>query len=149
MKMGGEKSLAVPSTFYTKSFRFTLYAMCSVMSDSLWPHGLWPTRLLCPWNSPGRNTGVGCHFLLQGIFVTRENEPASPALQVDSVPLSRQGNPAWHHSKWYTFMSCLICTVSHLNQTLRFLRILNFFNPFYPQSRSCRASTVNVLTLQM
>ena len=29
------------------------------------PHGLWPARLLCPWNSPGKNNGVGCHFLLQ------------------------------------------------------------------------------------
>ena len=37
----------------------------SVMSDSLRPHGLQPTRLLHPWNSPGKNTGVGCHFLLQ------------------------------------------------------------------------------------
>ena len=36
-----------------------------VLSDSLWPHGLYPTRLLCPWNSPGKNTAVGCHFLLQ------------------------------------------------------------------------------------
>ena len=35
---------------------------CSVMSDSLQPHGLYPTRLLCPWDFPGKNTGVGCHF---------------------------------------------------------------------------------------
>ena len=40
----------------------------SVVSDSLWPHGLQPARLLCPWDSPGRNTGVDCHSLLQGIF---------------------------------------------------------------------------------
>ena len=33
--------------------------------DSLLPYGLWPTRLLCPWDSPGKNTGVSCHFLLQ------------------------------------------------------------------------------------
>ena len=33
--------------------------------------GLYPTRLLCPWDSPGKNTGVGCHFLLQGIFLTQ------------------------------------------------------------------------------
>ena len=39
----------------------------SVLSDSLQPHELWPARLLCPWDSPGKNTGVGCHFLLQGI----------------------------------------------------------------------------------
>ena len=38
---------------------------------TLWPHGLRPTRLLCPWDSPGKKTGVGCHFLLQGIFLTQ------------------------------------------------------------------------------
>ena len=43
----------------------------SVMSNSLWPRGLQPTRLLSPWDSPGKNTGVGCHFLLQGIFLTQ------------------------------------------------------------------------------
>ena len=43
----------------------------SVMSNSLWPHGLGLTRLFCPWDSPGKNTGVGCHFLLQEIFPTQ------------------------------------------------------------------------------
>ena len=42
----------------------------TVMSDSLSSHGLKPSLLLCPWNSPGKSTGVGCHFLLQGIFPT-------------------------------------------------------------------------------
>ena len=42
-----------------------------VMSDSLWPHGLWPSRHLCPWDSPGKNPGVSCHALLQGIFPTQ------------------------------------------------------------------------------
>ena len=37
----------------------------SVMSDSLWPPGLQPARLLCPWDSPGKNTRVGCHFLFR------------------------------------------------------------------------------------
>ena len=41
------------------------------MSDSLWPHRPQPTRLLCPWDFPGENTGVGCHFLFQGIFPTQ------------------------------------------------------------------------------
>ena len=36
----------------------------SVMSDCLWPHGLQPTRLLHPWDFPGKSTGVGCHYLL-------------------------------------------------------------------------------------
>ena len=42
-----------------------------VMSNSLWPHGLYPTRLLCSCESLGKNTGVGYHFLLQGIFPTQ------------------------------------------------------------------------------
>ena len=44
---------------------------CSVVSDSLRPYGLWSTRLLCLWDSPGKNIGVGCHGLLQGIFPTQ------------------------------------------------------------------------------
>ena len=49
--------------------------MCTVnllvVSDSLRPHGLSPARLLCPWSSPGKNTEMGCHFLLQGVFPTQ------------------------------------------------------------------------------
>ena len=41
----------------------------SVVLDSLQPHGLSPTRLLCPWNSPDKNTGMGCCSLLQGILL--------------------------------------------------------------------------------
>ena len=41
------------------------------MSDSLQFHGLQPARLLCPWDSPGKNTGVDCHSLLQRIFLTQ------------------------------------------------------------------------------
>ena len=54
------------------STKFEVRWSRSVVSDSLQPHGLWPTRLLPPWDSPGKSTGVGCHFLLQGIFPTRE-----------------------------------------------------------------------------
>ena len=46
----------------------------SVVSDSLWPYGPWPARLLCPWGSPGVNTGVGFHALLQGIFSIQESK---------------------------------------------------------------------------
>ena len=60
------------------SFAF-LFSWCTwvrachlVMSHSLWPHRLRSaTRLLCPWNFPGKNTEVGNHFLLQGIFPTQ------------------------------------------------------------------------------
>ena len=41
------------------------------VSDSLCPYGPWPARFLHPWDSPGNNTGVGCHALLQGIFLTQ------------------------------------------------------------------------------
>ena len=47
------------------------------MFNSLQPHGLQPTRFLCPWDSPGKNTGVGCHFLLQGIFPTQGSNQVS------------------------------------------------------------------------
>ena len=55
----------------------------SVMSDSLRPHGLQPGRLLCPWNSPSKNTGLGCHALLRGDLPNPGIKPASltsPAL---------------------------------------------------------------------
>ena len=61
------------------------------------PHGLQPTRLLNPWNSPGKNTGVGCHALLQGIFPTQgSNLPLLCLLnwQVHCV-LLRHGVSQW------------------------------------------------------
>ena len=53
-------------------FRFLVsMCLCSVMSNFLQPHGL-SARLLCPWNFPGKNTGIGCHFLLRWIFQPRD-----------------------------------------------------------------------------
>ena len=46
----------------------------SVVFDSLRPRGLQPTRLLCPWDFPGKNTEVGRHSLLQEIFLTQESD---------------------------------------------------------------------------
>ena len=46
------------------------------MSDSVRPHRRQPIRLLCPWDSPGKNNGVGCHFLLQCMKVKSESEVA-------------------------------------------------------------------------
>ena len=48
----------------------------SVMSDSYRPHGLQPTSLLCPWDFPGKSTGVGCHCLLQqvNLFLAKLSE---------------------------------------------------------------------------
>ena len=65
---------------------------CPVRSDSLGPHGLQATSLLCSWNSPGKNTGVGCHFLLQGIFLTHKFNPALPHCRQSLYHLSHHGN---------------------------------------------------------
>ena len=52
-----------------------------------------PARLLCPWNSPGKNTGVGCHILLQGIFPTQGSNPDLPHCTKTLYHLSHQGHP--------------------------------------------------------
>ena len=54
-------------------------------------------RLLCLWDFSGKNTGEGCHFLFQGIFLTQERKifkPRSPALQQILYPLSHKGSPS-------------------------------------------------------
>ena len=70
----------------------------SVVSDSLRPHGLWPIRLFCPRDFPGKSAGVDCHFLLQGIFPTQELNPGSPALLADALPSEPPGGlPSFDH----------------------------------------------------
>ena len=67
--------------------------VCPVMSDSVSPRA---TRLICPWDSPGKNTGVGCHFLLQ-IFLTQGLNPHLFHLlhwQADSLPLGHLRSPS-------------------------------------------------------
>jgi len=64
-----------------KKPKFCITCLCccwvtSVMSDSVQPHRRQPTRLPCPWDSPGKNTGVDCHFLLQCTKVKSESEVA-------------------------------------------------------------------------
>ena len=59
---------------YRKVIAAAFCQVASVVSDSVRPHGLQPTRLLRPWDSPGKNTGVGCHFLLQCMKVESESE---------------------------------------------------------------------------
>ena len=62
------------------------------MSDSLQPHGLQPTTLLCPWDFPGKSTGAGCHFPLQGIFSTQGLNPGLPHCRQTHYGLSHQGS---------------------------------------------------------
>ena len=89
---GGEIkiNLTPSSTFSGLGLPLCVCAQCSVVSDSLQPRGLWPTRLLCPWDYPDKTTGVGCHFLLQGILPTQGLNPLLCIFlhwQADSLPL--------------------------------------------------------------
>ena len=77
------------SSMYAKSFL--------VVSDFLQPHGPYPARLLCPWNFPGKNAGVGCHSLLQGIFLTKGLNLFLLCFlhwQVGSLPLAPSEKPS-------------------------------------------------------
>ena len=62
----------------------------SVVSNSLRTHRLYPTRLLCPWDFPGKNTGVSCHFLLQSIFPTQGSNPGLPHCRLFTVWATRE-----------------------------------------------------------
>ena len=79
-----------------ESLYFCIYiCICCLVAKPcpalLQPRGLWPTKFLCPWDFPGKNTGVGCHFLLQGIFLTQGLNPHLLHWQSDSLPLNHQG----------------------------------------------------------
>ena len=72
--------------------------VCSVLSESLWPHGLQPARLLCPWNYPHKNIGVDCHFLLHRFFPTQGSNLQLMQLlhwQAESLPLRHLGSPLY------------------------------------------------------
>ena len=69
-----------------------------VISDSLQPHGLQPTRLLCPWDFPCKNTGMGCYFLPQRIFLTQGSNKHHMSLlhwRVDSSPTGKPRDLQW------------------------------------------------------
>ena len=68
------------------------------MSHSLRPHGLSPARLLHTWDFPGMTIGVGCHFVLQGIFLTQGSNPGLLYCRRTLYHLSHQGSK--------TFWSC-------------------------------------------
>ena len=86
---------------FLKKLWLELPCVCarSVLSDSLRPHGLQPTRLLCPQDSPGKDTGMGSysllHFLLQGIFPTQGSNPSLLHCRQTLNRLSHQGSPEW------------------------------------------------------
>ena len=98
----------------------------SVISDSLWPHGIYS-----PWNSPGQNTGVGSLSLLQHIFPTQGSNPGLPHCRRILYQLSYQGSqevqmelslrlpessPSWNHDAWtFTFLFSSILPLHVIN----------------------------------
>ena len=80
----------------------------SVVSSSLLPHGLQPTNFLCPWDFPGKNIGVVCHSLLQGILPTQGLNQLLQLLhwQADSLPLSHLGSPTFSKIVLKTLFEC-------------------------------------------
>ena len=75
------------------------------LSNCLQPHGPQPARRLCPCDSPGKNTGVGCCVLLRGIFLTQELSPCLFCLllwQAGSLLLAPPGKPFIDMSQWLT-----------------------------------------------
>ena len=82
------------------------------MSDSLPPYGQWAARLLCPWNFPGKNTGVGCHFLLQRICLTQGSNLHLLRWQEDSLPLNHQENTQLSIAIPYYFGQTLMVAAS-------------------------------------
>ena len=116
-----------PLTLIPKSYWFyaAAAAVTSVVFDSLWPHGLLPAWLFCSWNSPGKNTGVGSHSLLQGIILIQGLNPGFLHCWQILYHLSHQGT-YWLYTPTYfldPFISfCLYFTmldqhtiISHLD----------------------------------
>ena len=108
--------LLITSTYLRESES----AGCPVVSHSLPPQGLQPARPLCSWNSPGKNTGVGCHSLLQGIFPTQGSNPGLLHCRHILYHLSHQGSPS---------------TTVYLLNVLRksFLHVLKVILPLWEQ----------------
>ena len=71
---------------------------------TLQPNGLWPARLLCPGASSGKNTGMGCHFILQGNLPDPGIEPVSPAAAVLAGGFFTTQTPGKPHIKIYMYI---------------------------------------------
>ena len=117
----------------------------------MWPHGLQPTRLLSPWDSPGKNTGVGCHFLLQCMKVESESEVAQscPTLS-DLLDCSLPGSSV--HGifqarvlEWgaIAFSKALgtLCLLSYLNLSVTKITVMMFSTEM--KNLTCREKLSN------
>ena len=78
---------------YVKTQRLKIKYLLKMLPNSLQPYGLQPTRLLCPWNSQGKNSGVGSHTLLQGIEPTSLMSPALAGGSTSAMVASMESSP--------------------------------------------------------
>ena len=106
------KSPALAGGFFTT---VCMYVSCSVMSDSLWPRALQPARVLCPWNSSDKHTGLGCHSLLQGIIPTQGLNPGLLPCGQILYSLSHQGSHEDHTLHLYVKIS-MKCKILYIHQ---------------------------------
>ena len=87
------------------------------------PNGLQPARLLCPWDFPGKITGVDCHFLLQGIFPIQESNPGCRKILYQ---LSYEGSPislsCLHISQCEVLFNCL-----HIENSTRNIKSIRYW----------------------
>ena len=133
------------------------------MSNSLWPYGPWPTRLICPWDSLGKKTGVGCCALLQGIFLTQGAKLCLLHLLhwwAGSLPLAPPRKPflLYACSQFFKSASWYYYKTNLLSQHFRFMLIsghaLLYWDPlppkksfnkkcWYSRKHSCQLSSLS------
>ena len=100
------------------------------MPTLLWLHGLQPTRVLCPWNSPGKNTGMGCPFSLRRIFLTQDSNPPPCVSRWVLYHWATSETPTIKHrnNEFCTFFWCL-SNLSQLTSGLKFGQYQRGINP--------------------
>ena len=133
---------------YTSLFSDTSsYAVLShsVMYNSLRPHELYvATRLICPWDSPGKSTTVGCHAFLQGIIPTQRLNPGLPHCRQIVNCLSHQGSP-WYQLGVPKYNSILTLYEELASDTTRLTGLGRFPGEEngYPLRYSCLENSVD------
>ena len=137
-----------------RSTYFMCVHMCqvtSVVSDSLQVYGLQPTRLLCPWDSPGKNTGVGCHALLQGIFLTQGLNLGLLHWQAGSLPLAPRGKPVLYviYSQSFTIMIYMLLNSKYLFPAQNSLFKCCIYNANWVTDQISRLVAVHISKVQL
>ena len=86
-------------------WRWWFYHYLSLAESDLWPRGRQSARLLCPWDSPGKNTGVDCHFLFQGILLNWGLNPGLLHFRQTLYQLNYTGSPLGKKNSCFTILS--------------------------------------------